>query len=96
MYYNRILHRWIFDLFDYFLLSVLAGSLAASNFKDYLSEKKAMQRLKNSIIKKIANYINILFNALFYGYHVRGEHPYSQLPSLEPNLVHFGPFFVPF
>ena len=40
------------DPLDYFLLSAIIGSLAASRLKDYLSEKKAIERLKNSIIKK--------------------------------------------
>jgi hypothetical protein len=52
MYYNRILRSWVLDPFDYFLLSAIIGSLVASRLKDYLSEKKAMERLKNSIIKK--------------------------------------------
>ena len=52
MYYNRILRVWVVDLFDYFLLSAILGSILASYLKDYLSEKKAMERLKNSIIKK--------------------------------------------
>lgn len=52
MYYNRILRVWVVDSLDYFLLSVIIGSILASCLKDYLSEKKAMQRLKNSIIKK--------------------------------------------
>lgn len=52
MYYNRILRVWVVDQLDYFLLSAIIGSLAASRLKDYLSEKKVMERLKNSIIKK--------------------------------------------
>ena len=52
MYYNRILRVWVVDLLDYFLLSAILGSIVASRLKDYLSEKKAMKRLKNSIIKK--------------------------------------------
>lgn len=52
MYYNRILRVWAVDPLDYFLLSAIIGSLAASSLKDYLSEKKAMERLKNSIIKE--------------------------------------------
>ncbi len=52
MYYNRILRVWILDPLDYFLLSAILGSIVASCLKDYLSEKKAMERLKNSIIKK--------------------------------------------
>ena len=52
MYYDKILRVWVIDPLDYFLLSALLGSLLASHLKDYLSEKKAMQRLKNSIIKK--------------------------------------------
>jgi len=52
MYYNRILRIWVVDPVDYFLLSALIGSIIASRLKEYLSEKKAMERLKNSIIKK--------------------------------------------
>lgn len=52
MYYNRILRVWVVDPFDYFLISAILGSILASSLKDYLSEKKAMERLKNSIIKK--------------------------------------------
>ena len=52
MYYNRILRVWVVDPLDYFLLSAIIGSLLASRLKDYLSEKKAMERLKNSIIEK--------------------------------------------
>ena len=37
---------------DYFLLSAILGSIVASVLKDYLAEKKAMERLKISIIKK--------------------------------------------
>jgi hypothetical protein len=40
------------DALDYFLISALIGSLVASYLKKYLSEKIAMERLKNSIIKK--------------------------------------------
>ena len=52
MFYNRILSVWVLDPLDIFLLSAILGSIAASGLKDYLSEKKAMERLKNSIIKK--------------------------------------------
>jgi len=52
MYYNRILRVWVVDPVDYFLLSAIIGSFTASWLKNYLSEKKAMERLKNSIIKK--------------------------------------------
>jgi hypothetical protein len=52
MYYNRIIRVWVVDPLDYFLLSAILGSIVASRLKDYLSEKKAMERLKNSIIKK--------------------------------------------
>lgn len=52
MYYNRILCVWVLDPLDYFLLSAIIASLVASRLKDYLSENKAMERLKNSIIKK--------------------------------------------
>lgn len=37
---------------DLFLISAILGSIVASRLKDYLSEKKAMEWLKNSIIKK--------------------------------------------
>jgi len=43
MYYNRILRLWVLDPLDYFLVSAIVGSLAASRFKSYLSEKKAME-----------------------------------------------------
>ena len=52
MYYNRILGVWVVDTVDYFLLSALIGSIVASRLKNYLSEKEAMELLKNSIIKK--------------------------------------------
>jgi len=52
MYYNRILRIWKLDQLDYFLLGAIVGSLLASRTKKYLSEKKAMERLKSSIIKK--------------------------------------------
>ena len=52
MYYNRILRVWVVDPLDYFLICAILGSILASYLKDYLSEKKAMERLKNSIIKK--------------------------------------------
>ena len=53
MYYNRIYLIWMLDPLDYFLISALIGSLVASYLKNYLSEKAVMERLKNSIIKKI-------------------------------------------
>ena len=52
MYYNRILRVWVVDPVDYFLLSATLGIILAEYLKDYVSEKKAMERLKNSIIKK--------------------------------------------
>ena len=52
MYYNRILRIWVVDAEDYFLLSAILASIIALCLKDYLSEKKPMERLKNSIIKK--------------------------------------------
>ena len=52
MYYNRILRIWVIDGLDYFLISFIIGTLLASYFKDYLSEKAAMERLKRSIINK--------------------------------------------
>ena len=58
MYYDRILRIWVIDAVDYFLLSALVGSIVASRLKDYLSEKKSIERLKNSIIKKSKLVIN--------------------------------------
>ena len=55
MYYNRILGVWVVDTVDYFLLSALIASIVASRLKNYLSEKEAMERLKNSIIKILKN-----------------------------------------
>jgi hypothetical protein len=52
MYYNRIFRVWVIDQVDYFLISALIGSLIAPRLKKYLSEKEAMERLKNSIINK--------------------------------------------
>jgi hypothetical protein len=52
VYFNKILRIWVIDPVDSFLLSALIGSFVASHLKKYLSEKKAMERLKNSIIKK--------------------------------------------
>ena len=52
MYYNRILRVWVIDPLDFFLASAILGSIGASLLKNYLSEKQAMERLKNSIIKK--------------------------------------------
>jgi len=52
MYYNRILRIWVFDPLDYFLISALIGSLAASYLKKHFSEKESMKRLRDSIISK--------------------------------------------
>jgi len=52
MFFDRISRVWVVDQVDYLLLSALGGSLLASYLKDYLTEKKAMERLKKSIIKK--------------------------------------------
>ena len=52
MYYNKILRIWIVDPLDYFLISAIFGSILASYLRDYLSEKKSMERLKSSIVKK--------------------------------------------
>ena len=43
---------WVIDILDYFLISAIMGSLLASRLKEYLSEEKRRNRLKNSIIKK--------------------------------------------
>jgi len=53
MYFNRILRVWVLDSVDYFLISALIASIAASYLKRYLSEKAAMERLKNSIINEL-------------------------------------------
>lgn len=52
MFYNRILRVWVVDQLDVFLISLVIGISTASYLKDYLSETKSMQRLKNSMIKK--------------------------------------------
>ena len=52
MYYNKILRVWVVDPLNYFSLSAVIGSILASCLKDYLAEKKFMERLKNRIIKK--------------------------------------------
>lgn len=52
MFYSKIFRVWVFDLLDYFLISAILGSLAASRLKEYLSKKRARERLKNSIINK--------------------------------------------
>lgn len=52
MYYNKTLRVWVVDQLDYILLSALLESILALFLKDYVSESKAMERLKNSIIKK--------------------------------------------
>lgn len=52
MYYNKILGSWVLDAIDYFLISALISGIAGSHLKTYFSEKEAMRRLKNSIIKK--------------------------------------------
>ena len=59
MYYNRILKVWVVDQLDYFLLSVIIGSIISSSLKNYLSEKKCTERLKNSIIKKSKSVIKL-------------------------------------
>jgi hypothetical protein len=46
MYYNIILRVWVVHQLNYFLLSAILKSIIASYLKDYLSEKKAMERLK--------------------------------------------------
>jgi hypothetical protein len=52
VYYNRIIRVWVFDQVDYFVLSLLMGSIIASRLKEDSSEKLAMERLKSSIIEK--------------------------------------------
>ena len=61
MYYNKILRIWVVDQLDYFLLSASLGSILASYLKDYLSEKKATERLKNSIILALTKIPKDLF-----------------------------------
>jgi hypothetical protein len=52
MYYNKVFRVWVFDPFDYFLMSACLVSILTRHLKNYLSEKASMKRLKNSIIKK--------------------------------------------
>lgn len=56
MYYDRILKIWVIDQIDIFLLSFTVGNVSylclKYYLKDYLSERKVVERLKNSIIKK--------------------------------------------
>ncbi len=73
MYYNRILRVWVVDPFDYFLLSAILGSIIASRLKDYLSEKKAMERLKNSIIK------NATLEEAMIGSHVKYDGKFTKI-----------------
>jgi hypothetical protein len=49
MYYDRILRAWSFDCF---LISAIIGNFTGRHIKKYLTERKAMEQLKNSIIKK--------------------------------------------
>ena len=52
MYYDRIFRVWVIDTINYFLLSTILGSIVTSRLKNYLSETKAMEQLKNSLIEK--------------------------------------------
>lgn len=52
MYYNRITGILVIDYLDWFLMAAILGSVSAPRLKLYLSEKKAMERLKYSIMKK--------------------------------------------
>jgi hypothetical protein len=54
MFYHRILRIWVFDVVDFFIVGAFFGSLAAPSLKNYLSERQAMKRLKNSLIRKSA------------------------------------------
>jgi len=40
------------DQIEYFLITSIVGTIAGSSVKKYLSKKKAIKRLKKSIIKK--------------------------------------------
>jgi len=46
--YNQILRVWVLDPFDYFLLSTILGSIVVSRLKDYLSEIKKSELVRQS------------------------------------------------
>lgn len=52
VYSNRILRIWVFDALDYFVISAFLGSIVASQFETYFSEKESMEGLKEFIINK--------------------------------------------
>ena len=52
MYYNRITGKLVLDSFDLWLISFFITSQIVSHFKESLSEKAKMKRLKDDIIKK--------------------------------------------
>lgn len=47
MYYDSILRVWVVDPLNYFSLNAIIRSIASYRLKYYLSQKKAMERLKN-------------------------------------------------
>lgn len=51
-YYNKLTNVVVFDIVDYFLISAMVGAYIAPRCKEYLSEKAATERLKNSLISK--------------------------------------------
>lgn len=53
VYYDRILNIWRVDAFDYFLLSCFATSISASGIKWFFSQKRAIGRLKKSILAEL-------------------------------------------
>lgn len=48
MYYNIINAVIVIDVIDYFLMSVLPGSIIASRLKSSRSKKASMAKLKNN------------------------------------------------
>lgn len=52
MYYNKFLGRIIFDVFDYFLISIILSIYCTEYLKSYFSEKQKMERLRQDLINK--------------------------------------------
>lgn len=52
MYYNYLLKKFIFDAFDYYLLSALIVSYLMPRFNQHFSERAKMERLKTDLISQ--------------------------------------------
>jgi hypothetical protein len=52
MYYNRFLGIVVFDVFDYFLISIIISIYCTEYLKFYFSEKQKMERLRQDLINK--------------------------------------------